>query len=886
MNFRYPPIAFTQQNKGFPRTFCIPFHIFLCYDAEYIAPTFPMTPHLKHEQKARRRHKMKIFFVAILSAGFIGTGAFLLWASTLSLPSYEALQSRKVSESTQIFDRTGKYLLYDVHQDEQRTVVPIDQIAVDARNATVAIEDANFYNNIGVEPLAIIRAAIADVMHGGYSQGGSTITQQVVKNTLLTDDKTIARKVKELVLAIKLDRTLSKDQILDLYLNAVPYGGNIYGIEQASQAYFGIHASDLSLAQAAYLAALPQAPTYYSPYGNHLDALTARQHLVLKRMLDLGFISQSDYDGAMKERVTFLPQQSLGGIKAPWFVMWVKQDLEQKYGVDEVENGGLKVTTTLDWPLEQKAEQLVSSYVATDTIDYNASNGGVVGIDPKTGEVLTMVGSKDYFDTKDEGNFNVTLAHRQPGSTFKPFVYATAFKKGYTPDTVVFDVQTNFQTTCDAQGNPLPGTDPSACYMPTNYDGQFVGPITFKEALAQSRNVPAIKALYLAGLQDSLQTAKDMGITSLGDVNQYGLTLVLGGGEVTLLDMTSAYGVFANDGIRNPYVSILKVEDRNGNVLEQYAPQPQQVLDKNIALQISSILSSDPLRAPELGVHSPLYFEGHDVAAKTGTTNDFRDAWTIGYTPDFVLGAWVGNNDNTPMVKKIAGFIVAPMWHAVMAEALKEFPNTSFETPAPEPSDIKPVLRGIWQGDQTYFTDKLSGKLATQYTPDALKQEHVLTDIHSILYWVDKDNPRGPIPTTPQTDPQFSLWEPPVLAWAQAHGYTTAATSSIPTEVDDIHGPQFDPQVSITSPAQGSALAANTPATITVAAQGHFPIARADFFINGTFIGSTQKLPLSFVFTPSQVSGIDPSTTNTLTVIVYDDKLNKSSATVSFTISS
>lgn len=822
-----------------------------------------------------------------LSLGFFSAGIIAILMVTIKVPDFKSFEERKVVESSKIYDRTGKILLYSIQDNTKRTVVPLDQVSRYVKNATVAIEDAEFYQHFGIKPTSIVRAIFANITTGSYGQGGSTITQQVVKNTLLTNEKTISRKIKEWILAIKLERILAKEQILTLYLNEVPYGGNIYGVEEASLAFFGKHAKDLDLAESAYLAALPQAPTFYSPYGNHRDRLDERKNLVLSRMRDLGFVSEEEYAPAFAEKISFLPQEP-HGIKAPHLVTWVREYLAEKYGEEALVERGLRVITTLDYELQKKAEETVSTFGKENEEKFNAKNAGMVGIDPRTGEVLVMVGSRDYFNRDAEGNFNVTLAHRQPGSAFKPFVYATAFEKGYTPETVVFDLETQFQTTCDAEGKPLkPDGDPKECYKPGNYDNVFRGPVTFRNALAQSINIPAIKVLYLAGIKDSIETARKMGIEGLSNPDQYGLTLVLGGGEVSLLDMTSAYGVFANNGIRNPYQGILRVEDSNGTVLEEFSPHPTEVLSKNIALQISDVLSDNVARTPAFGAQSYLYFPGKDVAVKTGTTNDYKDAWIVGYTPSFALGAWVGNNDNTPMEKKVAGFIVAPMWNSFMKEVLNspDHQNESFEKPsALDNRTLKSVLRGIWQGGESYFIDRISGKLATEYTPEETKEERVLTNVHNILYWVDKGNPLGPRPEHPENDPQFNLWEKPVRDWVAKQGVgVEQQKDSIPKEIDNIHTPALSPNITVIYPKEGAALNPNNRVFVNITSSGRFPLVRTDFFINDTLIGSAKRDPLGFSFVPNEIDGMRPQG-NILRIVGYDSVFNAGTITVSFDI--
>src|SRR3989338_8886682 len=499
--------------------------------------------HLRSGLLMRIKHILAIFAVVVM----FSVGILVAWATILKIPAIDNFQNRKVAESTKIYDRTGNILLYDVHGTMRRTAVPLDDISPNLRNASVAIEDAEFYQHYGFRPLSFLRALSVDILSLKFVQGGSTITQQVVKNALLTQDKTIIRKVKEIVLAIKLERAYPKDHILETYLNETSYGGTIYGVEEASQYFFGLSAKDVSLAQAAYMAALPQAPTRYSPYGNHRDELESRKNFVLSKMKENKFITDSEYENALQEKVEF-KDTAEAGIKAPHFVFFVREYLEGKYGADAVERSGLQVITTLDYDLQKRAEETLTKAALSNEKNFNASNAGLVAIDPKTGQILTMVGSRGYFDPEIEGKVNIALANRQPGSAFKPFVYATALGKGYTPETILFDLQTQFGSQC----RPDDFSCEPPCYSPGNFDLKFRGPMTLREAIAQSVNVPSVKVLYLAGITDSLKTASDMGISTLGDKNQYGLTLVLGGGEVNLLEMTGAYAVFANDGVRNP----------------------------------------------------------------------------------------------------------------------------------------------------------------------------------------------------------------------------------------------------------------------------------------------------------------------------------------------
>ncbi|MFZ1019963.1 MAG: transglycosylase domain-containing protein [Minisyncoccia bacterium] len=831
--------------------------------------------------KNKRFWKNLILLLAGILVVVAGTAIFLV--ASLKIPDFHSFADRKITNSTQIYDRTGQVLLYNLNQDIKRTDIPLDQMSPNIKNATIAIEDSEFYSEGGIRLTSIIRAALANIFGGGKIQGGSTITQQLVKNTLLTQDKSYIRKIKEWVLAIKIDNSLSKDEILEDYLNAIPYGGNIYGIEAASKTYFNVDASNLDLAQAAYLASIPQSPTTLSPYGKNMDKLIARKNLVLQRMLDLKLITETEYGNAKNEKVVFAPQAAMG-IRAPHFVFWIKDYLEQKYGSDLVDNGGLKIITTLDANLQAQAEQIVQDGALQNEKTWNASNAALVAIDPKTGQILAMVGSRNYFDKTIDGNFNVATATRQPGSSFKPFIYATAFNEGFTPDTALFDLPTEFQTTCDADGKALPGHNQSDCYMPQDFDGKYRGPMILRDALAQSINIPAVQLFYLTGEQNSLQTAQNMGISTLGDAGQYGLTLVIGGGEVSLLDMTSAYGVFANDGARDPDTGILEVQDLTGKILEQYAPNEQQVLPKNTALTISDILSDEKAREPTFGVDSALYIPGRDVAVKTGTTNNDKDAWTIGYTPSLVVGVWAGNNDDTPM--KSGGVAVAgPIWNKFMTAALATLPNESFEKPNLEvdPTQVKPVLRGFWQGGENFFIDKISGKLATENTPKETLEEKVITNVHSILYWVDKNNILGPAPADPESDPQFDHWEIPVQNWwaQNKNKYPVVTLADKPTQTDDIHIEQNKPAVSIIEPDNATIYPPDKKINLKISSSSVYPLLKMDIFINGVYL-QTVEPPFDFSFTPSDLGNLQSS--NDLKVIVYDTVYNNTETDSSFSV--
>lgn len=671
----------------------------------------------------------------------------LFFYYTYNLPRPEAFTQTPFIQSTKIYDRTGKVLLYDIYGEEKREIVPFDKISDNVKHAVLASEDSRFYQHSGIDFESIARSLLVGLKLQPVGHGASTITQQLVKSVYLSPQQTIARKVREIVLSIELEKKYSKDQIFDWYLNKIPFGSNTYGIEAAAQNYFNKSASDLSIAQAATLTALIPAPSYYSPYGSHKNLLLQRKDYILSRMQQLGYITDKELEEAKKEVITF--SDNGASIKAPHFVMYVKQYLEDKYGEDFLKEKGLKVYTSLDWDLQNYAEEVVKEADKNNT-QFDANNTAMVVIDPKTGEILSLIGSKDYFgksypegcDGKSNGSclfdpkYDVaTMGYRQPGSSFKPFVYATAFKDGYTPETVLWDVKTEFNPNCptDATGDKDPmGNN---CYHPQNYDGKYRGTVSLRSSLAQSLNIPSVQLLYLAGLQDSIQTAQDFGITTLNDPDRYGLSLVLGGGEVTLLEMTSAYGVFASEGFRTDPVSILRIEDSNGNVLEKNTKEPTKVLDTQVARQINDVLSDNNARAPMFGENNALHFSNYQVAAKTGTTQYFNDAWTMGYSPFAVVGVWVGNNDNSSTNKKTGIGLAAPIWRKVMEKLLTTHPVENFTKPDPI-ENRNPILLG---------------QLPSDNPP------------HSILYYIDRNNPLGPPPQNP--DPMLLFWDDAIKNW-------------------------------------------------------------------------------------------------------------------------
>ncbi len=702
-----------------------------------------------------RRHRW-LRITGLVAASLIIVVCLMALYFVETLPTFAEIinQNDNLSQSTRIYDRTGTILLYQINSSggAQRTVVPFDQVPQSLKDATLAIEDSNFYNEPAFDLQGILRAFLVDVTTGSFAEGGSTITQQLARTAFLNDNRTITRKLKELILAIRLNQYYSKDQIFDLYLNEAPYGPNISGVEAASEAYFGEPVTGLNLPQSALLAALPQAPSYYSPWGSHVDELVARAHLVLQRMYALGEITEPELGAALKYKYSFQPRSS-EAIKAPHFVLAVEDYLVKKYGEAMVDTGGLKVITTLDWNLQQDAEQAVAWGAARNQELYGGYNAALVAEDPTTGQILAMVGSRNYFassslpvgctpgvNCKFEPNFNVaTQALRQPGSSLKPFVYLTAFQEGYTPDTVLWDVPTEFSTNPACPEVPDMNSINKLCFHPTDFD-PFQGPISMRDALAQSVNVAAVKTLYLAGMKPAIANMQAFGLKTLTSPDQYGLSLVLGGGAVRLVDLAKAYSVLADDGVKHAQSMVLQVQAPDGKILESYTDKATRVADPQSVRLVNDVLSDPVARSglfkSGLGLTT---VPGYDVALKTGTSNDYRDTWASGYTPNFVASVWAGNNDNTPMQRNGSSLLAAvPMWHMFMESALKEFPPESFPAPSPV-TTTKPILNGNY----TYQNQ-----------------------LHSILYYVNPADPLGPPPTDPNADPQFRNWEAAVQAWA------------------------------------------------------------------------------------------------------------------------
>lgn len=743
----------------------------------------------KHSLNFGKKILILILFLFLLASA--SATMIFAWVNH-SLPQPDKLFQREVAQSTKIYDRTGKIILYEIFASQKRTLVNLSEIPQSLIWATIVVEDKDFFQHQGFDVRAILRSIIVDILQGGKVQGGSTLTQQFVKNAFLTSEKTYIRKIKELLLAYQIEKKFSKQEILQMYFNEIPYGSNAYGIEAASQIYFDKSARNLTLDEAVLLAAMTKATTYYSPYGDHQEELIERRNFILNTMAQEGYITEELSE--QTQNINTLEKIILRreNIIAPHFVMYVKKQLIEKYGQRQVEQGGLKVITTLDATQQEVAEKIITQRAERNEVVFGASNAALVSIDIKTGEILSWVGSKDFFNQEIDGQVNIVTSQRQPGSSFKPIVYAAAFGKGFTPQTVLFDVETNF--------GPSGGKD----YIPQNYNEKYHGPVTIRQALAGSLNIPGVKALYLTGIQNTLNLAQKMGYTTLVDPDRYGLSLVLGGGEVTLLDHTAAFGIFAREGKKIPTTCVLRVEDDQGKILEETNTQfveSEQVMSVQVARQINDILSDNQARSYVFGENSSLTLSDRPVAAKTGTTNNSRDAWVIGYTPDLITGVWVGNNDNQAMIGKADGSsLAAPIWNAFMKEILTNIPAKKFNPPEIIQTG-KDILDGVIPKETiTLKIDKASQKLASELTPLSFVEEKTFQNYYSILNYVDKDDPQGLIPLNPTLDPQYKRWQEGIAKWLNEN---PDLSSSPPTEYDNLHIPANQPFLTIISPSNG-----------------------------------------------------------------------------------
>lgn len=806
--------------------------------------------------------------LALSAVALILLGALLFLAAyawySRDLPDPNTLLTRDVALSTKIYDRTGEHLLYTIAGDKERTLVPIDQIPENLIDAVIAAEDEDFYSHNGISIKGLSRA----IIFRGNRGGGSTITQQLVKNAILDNSYTVGRKFKEIILSLALERNFSKDQILQMYFNEIGYGGRLYGVESASQSYYGKHVSELTLSECATLARLPQRPTAYL---NDFALLKERRDWVLDRMLELGSITQEEADAAKKDEVTITV--SVGNITAPHFVLWVKEQLVEKYGERAVEEGGMKIITTLDYDKQKLAEKAVADGVLAYGESYGFNNAGLVSIDPKTGQILSMVGSADYFNDDIDGQVNVTLRPLQPGSSFKPIVYAAGFEKGYTPNTLLWDVNTTFAT---ATGN----------YEPKNYSLNESGPVTARKALQGSLNIPAVKMLYLVGVERALTFAERLGYTTFGARSNFGLAIVLGGAEVKLVEHTNAFATFANNGKLHTVSNVLKVEDSNGEVLQEWKAeenQGTQVVDENVAATLSNVLSDNDARSYVFGASNYLTLGSRPAAAKTGTTNDYNDAWTMGYTPSLATGVWVGNTDGTEMYRSADGSkVAAPIWNSYMRSALEgttieAFPAANIATTG------KAVLDGV-APTTTFTIDTVSGKLATSETPERFRKEMTCGEYHEILHYIDKDAPLDAAPSNPERDPYYAAWEASLVDFITRHNATLAEGETayescvVPTEEDDVHTAKNQPEIKIDSPKNGDEVLRSFTVDYGVELKRDF--GRVELSIDGTFVDSTTNMDSATVSLPSWVT----IGNHTLTATVFDDADNEASDSVTINV--
>ncbi len=802
--------------------------------------------------------------------GFIGLLFFILFSVIVfallakDLPQPDKIV-RKEGFATKIYDRNGE-LLYDVFSNQRRTPITLEQTPLHLKNATVAVEDKNFYKHKGFDPRGIFRALFNIVIHQSL-QGGSTLTQQLVKNVLLTSERTLPRKIKEFTLAVQIESKYSKDEILQMYLNESPYGGTAWGVESASEIYFGKKASDLNLIESAILAGLPQRPSVYSPFSDTPKAYIARTQHVLGRMLEDGYITQEQEQEAkgQLDKVEFASHSA--NFKAPHFVMYVKKKLEERYGQKVIEEGGLRVYTTLDFKLQEEAQKAVTEEIAKYE-NIHITNGSAVVVEANTGEILAMVGSKNYDDPNYDGKVNVALSLRQPGSAIKPVTYATAFKKGYTPATLVMDTATTFPVISQPDYNPV------------NYDGKFHGPMQLRYALGNSINMPAVKLLAKVGLKEVLTTAYEMGISTLEpskeNMQRLGLSVTLGGGEVRLLEITTAYSAFANGGLRVEPISILKVTDKDGKVLDELKPvSGKRVLSSQQAYLISHILSDNSARLITFGERNSLNIAGRSVAAKTGTTNDKRDNWTVGWTPQLVVGVWVGNNDNSAM-KQIASGIsgAAPIWRRIIQVALAEKPNMSFIAPEGIVSAEVDVVSGyrahdgfpsrteyFIQGTEPSSEDPIHAKLELCRGQDKLATPAQVArgDYEEKEYFIFKEE--DPVSTDGK-----NRWQDGINEWLVSQG-----DSRYHPPVD-FCGSEQEMAVIIKEPNHHQQIN-NNEVTVKVDVVSNNKVEKVEFYIDGNFKDEESGRPYEKVFNISDGP-------HTIKIKARDDKGNQSEAEV------
>lgn len=796
--------------------------------------------------------------LAVVIAGSVGAAMLMK-----DLPDPERLQERDLAQSTKIYDRTGQTLLYEIHGDEKRTVIPLADLPTYVYHATIAIEDKDFYTHPGFSIRRILVTAVTNVIEG-ESAGASTLTQQFVKNSILTTEKTYTRKLKELILSIQIERTYSKDEILEMYMNEIPYGSNAYGVESAAQTYFAKHAKDLSLAESATLAALPQRPTYF---WNHQDELLSRKDYILDQMVEQGYATREEVDTAKQQEIVF--QRLREDIVAPHFVLsYIRPYLEERYGAEVVERGGLTVITTLDVDHQKWAEEAVTGGKQRVT-DRGGSNAAMVSIDTKTKQLLSMVGSFDYYDSENDGQTNAANppTPRSPGSSLKPILYATAFEKGFTPNTRVWDLGTDFI------GNGV--------IWPHNFDFKERGPITLRTALQGSLNIPAVRLLSLVGFDAFYDNVEALGYTTFADRPAY-LSIVLGGGGVRLVEHTYAFSILAREGEKHPLTSVLKVTAADGEVLEEWKESdPVQAFNRDAVRTLNNVLIDDEARSYIFGRGSFLTLPGRQAAVKTGTSTGNVDNWTVGYTPSIAAGVWVGNNDNSPMNRNADGSgTAAPIWNAYMRKATANHPAETF-TPPTAKNPTNSWLRGEIDEILKLDVDSITGKVIPDACKDSYPREYITTKefkvTHNELHYIDRFNIKGDPPKNPETLKGYDRWEKPVAAWAAGQGgYLTGEPEY---ENCGLRDPAKHPSVTIVSPSDSEHMTPDNFNIRTQLSAGEgLTFARSEYLIDDTLVDTRTSSPFQTTYEPSNLT---PGK-HTLTVRGTNNLGNTSSASVVF----
>lgn len=799
-----------------------------------------------------------ILFIALIIAAF-------LWVSK-DLADIADLENRAITQSTKIYASDGTTLLYELG-DNKRQDVDIKDINSHIIDATLMLEDRRFYEHGGFDPIGLTRAVFSNITGIGVGGGASTLTQQFVKNAVLTNEQTFTRKAKEVILATRLEQKYSKDEILNMYLNEVYFGPNYQGVEAASQSYFNKSAKDVTLSEAAILASLPKNPVRYP---RDPERLKTRRDYALDEMASAKKITEEERDAAKAEEVKVL-NTTVTEIKAPHFVFYVIEKLDEEYGQVNVRKNGYKVITTLDWDKQEKAEKAIADGIGK-VQQFGGSNASLVSIEAKTGKVLAMVGSKDYYDKDNDGEVNVATSLRQPGSSIKPLVYMTGFEKGLTPDTKVWNVETDFPT---ESGN----------YRPRNYSNNETGLIALRNALPQSLNIPAVKVLYLAGIDKVLDNAAKVGYTSLTDRKRYGLALTLGGGEVSLLEHTSAFAAFAREGERHKIAVINKVEDQSGKIVDEWKDESEQALNKDAVKILNSVLSDQGLR---LGAFAKFGISGKTTAGKTGTTNDFRDAWAMGYTPSIATGVWTGNNDNSEMKSGADGSVIAlPIWNSYMTAVLKDMPNEPFAKASWK--NINDAVSGNIEKEEEKSFDKVTKELIpdsclADYPKEFIEKKKV-KEAHSILYYLNKDDFKASPRKNPADDPMFNNWEKAVQEYVKKNkpDEYIVTDDKDKKEVDcSIRSKEAQPAVTVTSLTEGeSYLAADVTLAASVNPGKGRTIKTVEFFVDKKSVQTISPNAAGTKTITSSYKGKSLDTgSHTIKVVVTDDKENTAETSV------